>query len=57
MFGKQTRKRVPGKVPNVVKDREGILSADKLHPGQRVFHDHFICSTRGRKIKGYGIKS
>ena len=55
MFGKQTRKRVPGKVVSkVVKDREGILSA---HPGQLVFLDHFICSTRGRKIKGYGIKS
>ena len=58
MFGKQTRKRVPGKVVSrVVKDREGILAADKLHPGQLVFLDHFICSTRGRQIKGYGIKS
>ena len=26
-------------------------------PGQRVFVDHFVCSTRGRKFKGYGIKS
>ena len=57
MFGKQARKRVPGKVSKVVKDREGILSEDKLHPGQQIFLNHFICSTRGRKIKGYGIKS
>ena len=57
MFGKQTRKRVPGKVVSrVVKDREGILSADKTVPGQLVFLDHFICSTRGRMIKGYGIR-
>ena len=57
MFSKQSCKWVPGKVSKVVKDREGILSADKLHPGQQVFIDHFICSTRGRRIKGYGIKS
>ena len=45
LFGKQTRKRVPGKVLKVVKDRTGILSADKLHPGELVFIDHFVCST------------
>ena len=57
MFGKQTRKHVPEKVLKGVKDREGILYADKLHPGQQVFINHFVCSIRGRRRKGYGIKS
>ena len=56
MFGKQTQRRVPGKVSKPIKDREGILSADKVLPGQLVFMDHFICSTRGRKTRGYGIR-
>ena len=32
-----------------------MLSAEKLHPGQRVFVDHFVCPTRGRKFEGKGI--
>lgn len=55
-FGRQTSRPLPGKISKVVKDRAGILSADQLKPGQRVFIDHFVCSTRGRRIKGYGIK-
>ena len=56
MFGKQTNRTVPGKKWNMVKDRAGILSADQNRPGQRVFVDHFVCSTRGRRIQGHGIK-
>ena len=51
-FGRQTNHAVPGKVSKVIKDRVGIMSADKLQPGQRVFIDHFVCSTRGRKQAG-----
>ena len=55
-FGRQTSRPVPGKVHKTVKDRAGILSADKFAPGQQVFIDHFVCSTRGRRIRGYGIR-
>ena len=44
-FGKQTYRSVPGKRTRVIKEREGILSAEKLQPGERVFVDHFNCST------------
>ena len=57
MFGKQTNRAKPGKRNSVIREREGILSADKLHPGQRVFVDHFVCSTRGRKFEGQGISN
>ena len=57
LFGKQTSQAKPGKRTTVVQERDGILSADKLHPGQRVFVDHFMCSTRGRKFKGQGINN
>ena len=40
------------KTHNMVQEQEGILSADKLHPGQHVFVDHFMCSTQGGKFKG-----
>ena len=40
----------------MVPEREGILSANVDHPGQKVFIDHFITSTRGRKRSGYGIR-
>ena len=56
-FGCQTNRSVPGKATRIIKDREGILSADQLHPGQRVFVDHFVSSTHGRRIKGFGVKS
>ena len=56
-FGCQTNRSVPGKATRIIKDCEGILSADQLHPGQRVFVDHFVSSTHGRRIKGFGVKS
>jgi len=56
-FGKQTRKPAPGKRTTAIKDREGVLSAEALQPGERVFVDHFVCSTRGRKYSGQGIRN
>ena len=55
-FGRQTNRAVPGKTSRIVKDRSGILSADQLQPGQRVFIDHFVCTTRGRQLRGHGIR-
>ena len=55
-FGQQTNRSKPGKVTQSVREREGILSADKTHPGDRVFIDHFVCSTRGRLFHGQGIR-
>ena len=47
-YGKQHSRPVPAKTTRAVTDRAGILSADQTRPGQRVFVDHFVCSTRGR---------
>ena len=55
-FGRQTNRPVPGKTSRIIQDRAGILSADQVEPGQRVFVDHFVCSTRGRRIRGHGIR-
>ena len=46
---------MPGKKTNVIREREGVLSAEKLQPGQKVFIDHFISSIRGRKLQGCGV--
>ena len=56
LFGRQTNRAKPGRVSKIVKDRAGILSADQYLPGQRIHVDHFVCSTRGRKTSGYGIR-
>ena len=56
-FGKQTRRSTPGRVSSAIKDREGVLSAEALQPGQRAFADHFVCSTGGRKWSGQGIQN
>ena len=53
-FGKQTNQTVPGKKTCIIEECAGILSAKKRQPGQRVFIDHFECSTRGRTFKGQG---
>ena len=41
----------------MIKDKAGILSAEQLYPGQRVFIDHFECPARGQKFGGQGIKN
>ena len=46
---------VPGKQTQVVQTQSGILSAEKLQPGNQVVDGHFECSTRGRKFNGQGI--
>ena len=51
-FGKQTRQSAPGKRTKAIKDRQGVLSSEALQPGERVFVDHFVCLTRGRKWAG-----
>ena len=41
----------------IVEEQAGVLSAEKLQPGQQIFIDHFQCSTRGQKFKGEGIQN
>ena len=53
-FGKQTNRVAPGTIGKAVEARRGVLSADKLPPGERVFVDHFLCAMRGRKFTGDG---
>ena len=47
-FGKQCRRREPGKTTTVVGKRDGALKDRRLLPGQTVSMDHFVCSTNGR---------
>ena len=47
-FAKQRQRSSPGTTKKVVKDRQGVMKADNLLPGQRVSVDHFVCSTKGR---------
>ena len=56
-YGKQHCRPVPGKTTTAVTDRAGMISTHQTRPDQRVFVDHFVYSTRGRKFKGYSIKS
>lgn len=53
-FGKQTNQSKPGSVRASTREREGVLSADKPPPGERVFVDHFACATKGRIFSGKG---
>ena len=57
LYGKQTVRPSPGKTSHTVKDREGILKANNLFPGQEVSVDHFVCSTKGRLFTSYGRTS
>ena len=55
LYGKQHRRTIPGKTASsVVKDRENVLKANNLLPGQRISVDHFICHTRGRLLDSAG---
>ena len=53
LFGKQVVRSNPSSVTSVVKDRAGILQADKLHPGMEVSVDHFHSTVKGRLFTGY----
>ena len=53
-FAKQKLRSSPGKTSHIVKDRDGVMSRDKLLPGQRVSIDHFICKTKGRLFTSRG---
>ena len=57
LYGKQTARPSPGKTTHTIKDREGILKANNLFPGQEVSVDHFVCSTKGRLFSSYGRTS
>ena len=45
LFAKQNRRTTPGRTSRAVRDREGILAADQLTPGQRILVDHFVWLT------------
>ena len=54
MFGKQRRLPIPGTTTHVVKDRQGIIKANHLNPGDKVPIDHFYCSSKGRLFNSRG---
>jgi hypothetical protein len=54
LYGKQKRRPAAGTVSSMVKDRDGVLKQDDLHPGQRIAVDHFVCSTKGRLFTSRG---
>jgi hypothetical protein len=58
-FGKQERTPRKGSTVQVDKQREGILSADKLNPGDLIFSDQYCRSVPGRVFgrRGASISS
>ena len=56
-FWKAKKCAKSGKQTNVVREQEGILSAKKPCPSQRVFVDCFDCSTQGRRFEGQGANN
>jgi hypothetical protein len=56
-FGKQHSRPVPGKRSKIIQDAPKFAPQDPGQPGQRIFVDHFVCSTKGRKLSGYGVKN
>jgi hypothetical protein len=56
-YGKQTCRPTPGKRASVVRDRDGVLKAGDLFPGQTISVDHFVCHTKGRLFTSRGKTS
>ena len=54
VFGKQRNRGASGVNHRIVRDREQVLSAEKLLPGQRISVDHFENRVRGRLLDSYG---
>jgi transposase InsO family protein len=53
-YGKQRRTTKPGQTHSTDSKVPGAIVKEKLIPGQRIFVDHFKCSTPGRLTTGYG---
>jgi hypothetical protein len=53
-YGKQRRTPKRGQLHSTDPAHMGAIVKEKLMPGQRVFVDHFKCSTPGRLTTGYG---
>ena len=53
-FGKQTNRVIPGTIRKEIEKRKGVMSAERLLPGERVYVDHFQCAARGRLFTGDG---
>ena len=56
-FGKARRRPTKSSITTPVPERENVLKADVLFPGQRVSLDHFECSAKGRLLTSMGKSS
>ena len=54
LFGKQTRRPIPGKITKVIQERRGVLKKEHVNPGDEISIDHFVCSVRGRLFNSRG---
>ena len=45
---------VPGAIRKAIEKQKGVMSAEKLLPGEQVCVDHFQCAARGRLFTGDG---
>ena len=54
LYGKQSARPIPNKSCTIVRDVGGSIISVDLQPGQRSSIDHFICSTRGRRLESAG---
>ena len=53
-FGKQKQRPSAAPPPKPAPSANPSLKVNATHPGQRVFVDHFVCSTKGRLYQGFG---
>ena len=56
-YGKQHSRPVPGRRSKTIQDKPAHTPPEPSQPGKLIFVDHFICSTKGRKFNGFGIKN
>ena len=54
LYGKQSARPIPRHSSRVVRDTGGSLLSGNLSPGQCTSVDHFICSTKGRRLDSAG---
>ena len=54
LYGKQSAHPIPKRFTRVVRDPGGSILTGDLSPGQCTSVDHFICSTKGRRLDSAG---
>ena len=54
LYGKQMTHSNLASVSSAVRDRVGVMKQEAVHPSQKVYVDHIVCSTTGRLFSTCG---